>query len=379
MEYLRHGRCLVPVGGIYDNLSDAVQGVEELKEEIQVLPLNQLNFQINENSFLTCMINDQPFFWSHAALKELCKLLKVPASFVNKFAVSHLVTDVLNRNPYLTETPVPYRLITWQWEEGSVIVGIMPLELPHIPVSDLIKIMQDENAGQRPGLSIESIVLTGEEVVVYYLMENEMNQDGFTFKPGYSIHYPHAKPTDTAVFPFYQMAITTQQGELFDFDFESSKKVHIAKRKKKDFESVTIELATQYAGEDLGVDFSNTIKKGMLARQLNTIRFALLKTFKSKATSVYGYSGMKVQSGAVIEEIIPEFKQFVHAHEEQIRTQEKYETNTMLVDFYMPVFLNRMFTFRSSMENAYFLLRYRRAIGTLFDKALEEAGDIILS
>ncbi|MEJ2634652.1 MAG: hypothetical protein P8184_05105 [Calditrichia bacterium] len=378
MEYYRHGRTLVPMGGVFDDADSAIQFAAEFETGVRTEQVKSLQFTVNEDGYLNIFIGEEPFFLTYPALKDVCRMLKLPASFINKFPPSGLMLENLNQNPYKKEDAHTIKLITWKWEENQVIAGFLPMEVPHIPIGEYLTTLKDEGVFNRDDAKLDSIVVNGEEVVLYFLLPEEMAQEGFSFNAGYSLHYCPAQTNDTVIYPFYHMAVTTQTGELFDFDFESAKKLHIAKRKKKDFEQVTMELSTQYAGEDLGVDFENNLKRGITARRLSSLKFALLKTLKSRATSIYSYNGIKVETGAIVEEVVPEFKQFVQSHREQLKTKENYETNSMAVDFYLPLFYNRIFTFRSSSENPYFFVRYRRSIGKMFDKILEETGDIIL-
>ncbi len=377
MEYYRHGRSLVPLGQIFEDADNAIQFCQDFEKGVESPPLNNLRFAVDEEGYLNIGIDEQSYFISYFALKDLCRMLKLPISFVNKFPPSKLMLENLNQNPYLLEDGHLIRLITWQWEEKNVITGVLPAEAAYIPLTEYLTTLNDESVFQREATKLESIVITGEEVVQYFLLPEEIAQDGYSFTGGYALHYRPLQMADTIVQPFYRMNVTSPNGEIFDFDFESAKKLHIAGRRKKDFEDVMMELSTEYSGEDIGVDFENTLKRGTAARKISSIKFGLLKALKSRATSIYSYTGHKVEGGAITEEVIPEYKQFLQVHRERLKTQEKFETNNMPADFYLPLYLNRIFTFRSSSENPYFFIRYRRAIGTIFDKILEEASDEI--
>ncbi len=379
MEYVRHGRSVVPLGSIFDDINSAIEFAQKFENKIETQPINELRFTVDEEGYLRIILNDAPYFITIFALKDLCRLLKLPLSFVNKFPPSGLMLENLNENPYLKTDNQPLKLMIWNWDENQVISGILPQEIQHIPIIDFLNTLKTDNVFERAETKPESIIVDGEEIVLYFTLPDEIAQEGFSFTGGFAIHYLPNQASDTYITPFYNMAITSQSGELFDFDFEADKKLRIAKRKKSDFEELTMEFATQYTGEDLGVDYENTIKRGMAARQLSSLKFALLKTLKSRATSIYSYKGIKVETGAIMEKIIPEYKQFLKANKEELKQREKFEANTMLADFYLPLFYNRIFTFQSSSENPYFFVRYRQAIGKIFDKVLEETGDIILT
>ena len=104
------------------------------------------------------------------------------------------------------------------------------------------------------------------------------------------------------------MTVVSSSGEPFDFDFESSKKLHTAKRKKEDFLSKTLELSQFFVGQDLGMYAEEALKYGTVSRNLDSVKYALLKYFKSRALSTYNYGGMKVDGNEVAREVIPEYK-----------------------------------------------------------------------
>lgn len=378
MEYWRHGRTVVPLGGIFENSDEALAFAGDFELENSVVRTRQMQFKVDEEAYLRLEIGDRDYFITYTALKDLGKLLKVPASFINKFPPSALMLENLNRNPYLQDENFAVRLTIWKWEEQQVIAGILPEEIPFIPIREYLA-MQDENGSfQRETAQLDAIAITGEEVVTYFLHPEEINEEGFSFRSGYALHYSPTRLADTLILPFYKMQVTTPTGELFDFDFESGKKLRIAKRRKKDFAELTSQFATQYNGEDLGIDYPNTLKKGEIARQLSSVKFGLLKNLKSRATGIFSYSGIKAEPGLVIDEVIPEYKQFMVNNRERMKGMERYEINSILVDFYLPLYFNRIFTFQPASENPYFFLRYRKTIGAIFEKVLEEAGDVVL-
>ncbi len=375
MEYWRHGRTVVPLGGTFENVDETLQFIGEFEQESILQRTQSLRFKVDEEAFLRIELGEQDYFITYTALKDLCKLLKVPASFINKFPPSTLMLENLNRNPYLQEENLSLRLNIWKWENNLVIAGIMPEEIPTISLREYLEMQRDYDMFSRKGVDTESIVITGEEVVVYFLLEEEMEGNGFLFRSGYALHFSPTRATDTYIVPFYKMQVTAPTGEPFDFDFESAKKLRVARRKKKDFIELTNRFATSYNGEDLGIDFNNTLKKGELCRQLSSVRFGILKMLKSRATSIFNYSGMRAEPGLVVDEVIPEYRQFIAANRERMKGMENYEINTLPVDFYLPLYLNRIYTFPPAGENPYFLLKYRKTIGTLLEKLLEETSN----
>ncbi len=376
MEYWRHGRTVIPVGGIYQSNHTAIEEVQEFEEQPCSLPLKEVRFGTNEEGYLTVHLGDDLFFITYPALKTLAKALKLPPAFINKFPPSKLVLDALNNNPYLLDENSLTNFIIWKWNDRRVISGFLPRETASIPLLHFLQMAEDYRKDS--AAELESIALTGEETVLYFLLPEEMARDGFAFKSGFALHYSPTLPIDTIISPFYRMSVTSTSGEFFDFDFEAPKKLRVAKRSKSDFESLTLQFATQYQGEDLGVDFETNLKRGIAARQLNEVRFSIWKTLKSLTTSVYNYNGMKVERKTVTDELLPEFTRFLAEHQELLKTKEPFEINSILVDFYLPLLLNRIYTFPPSSESPYFLIRYRRTIGRMFNRILEEMGDVIL-
>ncbi len=379
MEYFRHGRTVIPLGGIFDSASDALQFVADAEKEIRHTPINSIRFAIDEEGYLTIQLEENSYFLTYTALKDLCKQLKLPVSFVNKFPPSGLMLENLNQNPYLLEDAHLIHLIIWRWGEKEVIAGILPGEISYISLQNYLGFMQEQGAFSREDIQLDSLVVTGEELVSYFLLSEEVKREGFGFKGGFALHYSSTRAANSFVHPFYRMEIASPSGELFDFDFEVDKNLRLIRRQSNDFEGATLEVAARYEGEDLGVDYETNLKRGLVARNLSSLRFSLLKYLKSKATSTYSYNGMKIEAGAIVEEIIPEYKQFVTAHKEQFKQKEKFEINSMEADFYLPVYFNRLYNFRANLENPYYVIRYRKAISTILEKILEEVGDILLA
>ncbi len=375
MEYWRHGRTVVALGGIFNTAEKALEFTGEFELDSLNCRTREMRFAVDEEGLLRLEIGEQSYFLSYTALQDLCKLLKVPASFINKFPPSTLMLENLNRNPYLQEENIAVRLNLWKWEEHPVIAGIMLQEIPTIPIKDYLQMQVDYDMFTRNGVETDSIVITGEEVVVYFLLEEEMSDSGFLFRAGYALHFSPTRVMDTVVVPFYRMQVTAPTGEPFDFDFESGKKIRVARRKKKDFLELTNRFATSYNGEDLGIDFNNTLRKGQMCREISSLRFGLVKTLKSRATSIFNYHGMRAEPGLVTEEIIPEYRQFLSANRERLKQMENYEVNRLPVDFYLPLYFNRIFTFPPTAENPYFLLKSRKTTGALLEKLLEEVGE----
>ncbi len=376
MEYWRQGRTVIPVGGIYQSYQTAIEHVQEFEEEPRSLPLKEVRFGTNEEGYLTVHLGEELFFITYPALKTLAKTLKLPPAFINKFPPSRLVLEALNNNPYLLEENSLANFVLWKWKDRRVISGFLSREMVSLPLLHILQMAEDYRRDDE--VELESIALTGEEVVLYFLLPEEIARDGFEFRSGFALHYSPTLPVDTVVSPFYRMAVTSPSGEIFDFDFEAPKRLRVAKRRKSDFEQLTLQFATQYRGEDLGVDLETNLKRGIAARQLSEVRFSVWKALKSRTTSVYNYNGLKVERKTVTGELLPEYHQFLAEHQELLKNKEPFEINSLLVNFYFPLLLNRIYTFPPSSESPYFLIRYRRTIGRMFNRILEEMGDMVL-
>ncbi len=267
---------------------------------------------------------------------------------------------------------------SWQEEELPVIAGVLPGNDAAMPMKDYLAILNKENVFDREHTRLEQIAISGEELVLYFQLPEEISQNGFSFNLGYAIHYSPTRFVDTVIYPFSKLTVVASTGEPFDFDFEANKKLHVLKRKKEDFASKTIEVSQSYAGEDLGSYAEEAMKYATVARNLDSVKYALLKYFKSKAVSSYNYGGIKVDPNTATEEVIPEYKQFYNANKDDLKEMETYSANNLPVNFYLPGFFNRMFTFPASFDNPYFLIRYRRSIGNMLNKILDEVGDVVV-
>ena len=378
MEYYRYGRSLVPAGGVFDDAESALEFANATEADILLEQIQNLSFTMDDEGLLLVLINNKRHFISHSALKDLCKLLKVPASYINKFPGRHLVLENLNNNPYLIDNNENIKLVVWTGEEHPVITGVLPGKDPAMPLKDYLSILIDEDVFERETTQLDQIAITGEEIVLYFFLPQEITREGFSFSGGFDIHYSPTRATDTEIHPFFKMTVVASTGEPFDFDFESPKKLHIVKRKKEDFLSKTLELSKEYVGEDLGSSYDEATKFGMIARSQDAVKYSLLKFFKSRAMSIYNYSGVKVEGNAVSEEIIPEYNEFFYENKEELKELEPYAANNLLVNFYLPIFFNRIFTFQPSLENPYFLIRYRKTIGATLTRVLDEVGDLVV-
>ncbi|RMF55543.1 MAG: hypothetical protein D6748_15125 [Calditrichaeota bacterium] len=378
MEYYRYGRSLVPAGGVFDDAESALEFCNDVEQEVLLEQIQNLSFTLDDEGLLLVLLNNKRHFISHSALKDLCKLLKVPASYINKFPGRHLVLENLNNNPYLIDNSDPIKLVLWKGEEFPVITGVLPGNDPAMPFNEYLSLLIDEDVFEREETSLEQIAVTGEEMVLYFQLPQEITREGFHFKGGYAIHYSATRAVDAEIHPFLNMTIVAPTGEPFDFDYESPRKQHIVKRRKEDFLNKFLELSQFYKGEDLGSSYEEAIKFGTVARSMDSVKYSLLKFFKSKAMSIYNYSGVKVEGNAVAEEIIPEYNEFFFENKENLKEMETYAANNLQVHFYLPVYFNRIFTFQPSIENPYFLIRYRKAIGVALTRVLDEIGDLMV-
>lgn len=378
MEYYRFGRVVVPEGGLFDDVESAVEFAGNLEDEVLMEQIQNLSFTTDEDGTLVVLINNKRYFITLAALKDLCKLLKVPASYINKFPGRHLVLENLNNNPYLKENTDTVKLVVWQSVDYPVIAGVLPGTDPAMPFSEFFEMMRDNGVFERETTRLDQIAITGEEAVLYFYLPEEMTHERFSFNLGYALHYAATRFVDTVVSPFVKMKVISNTGEPFDFDYESAKKLRIAKRKKEDFLSQTLEICQSYQGEDLGVYYEEAVKCGTIARNLDTMKFSVLKFIKSKAVSTYNYNGVKVDGNQVAEEVIPEFGEFYSVHKDELKQMESYAANNLTVNFYLPLFLNRLFTFQANIENPNFMIRYRQSIGKILTRILDEVGDLVV-
>ena len=378
MEYYRFGRAVVPEGGIFDDIVSAMEFAQEVEQETLIEQIQNLSFTTDDEGTLVVLINNKSHFITLTALKDFCKLLKVPASYINKFPGRTLVLENLNNNPYLVDNSDTVKLVIWQSETNPIIAGVLTDGDMGMGMGEFFDILEDSGVFERESTILDQIAVTGEEVVLYFLLPEEMKQEKFSFNLGYSIHYSPTRMVDTVVNPFCKMSVTTSGGEPFDFDFESAKKLRVAKRKKEDFLAITLEIGQDYEGEDLGVYLEEALKFGTVCRNLDSMKFALLKYVKSRALSTYNYNGVKIDANQVAEEVIPEYNDFYKANKDELKEMETYAANNLPVNFYLPIFLNRLFTFQANIENPNFLIRYRKSIGNILNKVLDEVGDLVV-
>lgn len=378
MDYYRFGRVLVPEGGMFEDVDSALEFTHEVEQESLLEQIQDLGFTTDEEGILHVLINNKRYNITLSALKDLCKLLKVPASYINKFPGRDLVLENLNNNPYLKENTDTVKLAIWAHEEHPVITGVLPGADGGPSFTEYLEMLQDSEVFDRENVELDQIAITGEEMVLYFFLPEELNHERFSFNLGYAMHYSATTAADFVIYPFCKMTVVANSGEPFDFDFESSTKLHIAKRKKEDFLSELMDVAPSYVGQDLGAYYEEVVKYGTVSRNLDEVKYAILKYLKSKAVSTYNYGGMKIDGNEVAQEVIPEYKEFYQANQEQLKTEATYSTNNLPVGFYLPAYFNRFFTFPSNIENPAFMIRYRKAIGACLNKMLDEVGDVVV-
>nr|HQV30839.1 hypothetical protein [Calditrichia bacterium] len=276
MQYYRFGRVVVPEGGLFDDYDSAIAFIESLEEEVISEMVKDLSFTTDADGTLSVLINNKRFFITLSALKDLCKHLKIPAGFINKFPGRDLVLENLNNNPYLKENSDLVKLVIWKGEEQPVIAGVLPGEDPAMSAGEFLSLMNDGQAFERETTKLDQIAFTGEEMVVYFYLPEEMSREGYGFNLGFALHYSATRPVDTFVLPFGKMSVVANTGEPFDFDFETGTKLHVGRRKREDFLDKTIELGQTYIGDDLGVLYEDFTKYGMVARNIDSVKFAIL-------------------------------------------------------------------------------------------------------
>ena len=378
MEYYRFGRVLIPEGGIFDDVESAIEFVQDVEEGVLLEQVQHLGFTTDEEGIMKVLINNKRYNITLSALKDLCKLLKVPASYINKFPGRDLVLENLNNNPYLLENSDTVKLVIWKHPEHPVIAGVLPGSDAGMLMGEYFEMLQDAGVFERENCQLDQIAITGEETVLYFYLPEELTHERFHFNLGYAMHYSPTTAADFTIYPFTRMTVVSTAGEPFDFDFESTVKLHLVKRKKEDFISELMDLAPNYVGEDLGAHYEEVVKYGTVSRNVDEIRYALLKYLKSRAVSTYNYGGMKVDGNEVSQEVIPEHKEFATANQEQLKTDATYATNNLPVSFYLPLYFNRIFTFPANIETPAFMIRYRRSVGTALNKILDEVGDVMV-
>ncbi len=378
MEYFRFGRVLTPEGALFDDAESALEFCRSLESETILEQMQSLSFTTDDEGLLEVLINNKRHNITLPALKDLCKMLKVPASYINKFPGRDLVLENLNNNPYLLDNSETVKIVLWEGENLPVIAGVLPGEDPAMSYGELLSMMNDSGVFRRENCELDQIAFTGEEMALYFYLPESITQERFNFNVGYALHYSGNRAVDTVIHPFCRMTVVAPSGEPFDFDFEGNKKLYIAKRKKEDFLSTTLDLAQHYQGENLGMYYEEALKYGTLSRNLDKVKYAILKYCKSRAVSTYNYSGVKEDPNEVAQEIIPEYRHFTNENKDALKEMEPYAANNLQVDFYLPVYFNRIYTYHANLDSPYFMMRYRKAIGNVLNKILDDLGDLMV-
>jgi hypothetical protein len=366
-----------------------LQGVDwnELKEKIrQIDPRNyqvhleNYSIQLNDENLLGIEIQNQFYPFSLNALKSLCKLIKVPAAYLNKLISNDLTLKNINENPL--KLGVELTATIWkddEDQESSFIAGFSSgASMNSMDVIDLIEVsgMLEKN-----DLELHHWIYMPEYLILNFLQkeifEVNENQTEYTYQLGISVYFSETTDQPFQIVPFYHIRLRLPNGEWMEWDFETRRIIGKAGKRSRSFSGEVQKLITDFEIGKLSTDFLQMKLLVESSQAVSEVRFKVLKSLYSAAKSIFTHYTLPDTGIYVKSEIFPEFDHFKTDNKERMKEMEPFQIANLLAPISLPVIYNRIYFSNLLLENPHFMMKARNGIYKMMYIAAEEANLII--
>lgn len=357
---------------------------EELKEKLNVI--DSQNYQIvlenhsivvNDENLLGLEIQGEFVPFSMNGLKTLCKLLKVPASYLNKLISNDLTLKNINENPL--KMGIELSTSVWKDDEDTdsrFIAGFSSGSFMN--ARDVVDMIEVSSIMEKNDLELSHWIYTPEWFVINLLQkevfEMEEANHTYTYQLGISIYFSETTDQPFQIVPFYHIRLRLPNGEWMEWDFETKKVLGKAGKKSKSFSGEVQKIISEFDIGRLSEDFLQMKYLVESSDALTEVKFKLLKSLYSAAKSIFTHYTLPETGEYVKADIFPEFDHFKTENKERMKQMEGFQIANLLAPVSLPVIFNRIYYSNLLLENPHFMLRSRSGIYKMMYLAAEEAN-----
>jgi hypothetical protein len=363
MIIAQNNRYYTTTGAIFSDL-------ESVQSYLSSNPVQyfSINLKSLEFSFLDGLchlkIGEQRFPFSETGFKSLCKILKIPASYLNTLVSESLVLENLNTSPMKIDQEVLV-YIRVSDDKTKYISAVSLDEL--FTYDHFLALLERCKFMENHALIFETTTLSNEELVFYALGKETVSFDTFSIQNGVALIVSEGLDTGFAIHEFSRISF---QDDSFDFLGKSLKKIS---RKEKSYQLAIEDELRQWTGALQHEVYSELHKIVSATIQGTEINFGLLKQIASGIKRTYAFQAGIFDTVNVLIDIMPEFEAIKKDLKEEISELPKFEMNARRIDYFLPKLFSIYENHMLNMETPQFFNRQRRFVYKCLEKYAEQS------
>ncbi len=347
------GKVLASRGVVFNGLERTVGFLKELEPEpVQLLKRDTL-FKVNKE-FLLCLSHQgKEYPLSVNALKNVCKILKIPASYINKTASEKLTERILAESPEREDGQ--WTLFLWKdINSGEPFVAGVK-EGPLYSNRDFLAAVTQSGILDRNNLEVVQHAVNTDIIAVYALSKEKKAYDlgnKFDYKIGLALFHSETSDQGFVMRPYYEIYSRNALGETLTFDFVSSEALVKIPGKTGVYSQEIAKTLSEFDLGKLSEDFEVTIQLLNAVFEADTISYGLLKKARGFVRRVFNSPGSGDLGKEATAEIIPEYSEFRNERKEQLKEMKPFLANNLTANFHFPLYFHRLYQFPATVEAA---------------------------
>lgn len=375
------GKTLATLGVQGADIADLRHTIQQIQPEFYHFHLEHQHIQFNEENLLGLEIDGRFIPFSTHALKNLCKLLKVPASYVNKLISNDLTLKNINENPL--RMGVEVGITIWKDDEDPESRFLAGFSLgSSLDSLSFLNMVESSGLMERNNLQIHQWAYLPEELVLHFLQKEVFESADpafhYTYQLGISMHFGESSDQPFSIHPFYHVRYRLPNGEWMEWDFESRRNLGKANKKSRAFGGEVQKILSEFQIGTLSQDF--VLMKTLIEASggISEIKFKHLKAVAGMVKSIFTHPTLPDTAQFIKTDIFPELDHFVQSNREQMKEMEPFQIANLLVPVSLPLLFNRIYYSPLLLENPHFMTKSAPGIYKIMYLAAEEANPVVV-
>ena len=289
--------------------------------------LKEIEFKIKEG-VIHIVCNGEELPLSMMALKGVCTLLKIPASWLNKQISEDTILNVLNKSSYKVDEPI--EIYIRSSDDFEFISAVSNND--QIKAEDVIDVIESTHFLMNNEVELEEITHANDETMLYFLRRSETLSTGMLYRRGIAICFGEGVDKNFTIHQFYRFYFDGDDS----YDFYVKKPLKKVSRKEKSYKIMITDEIRHFDLNKYEKNFENILNLVRTANTTSEISFGFLKQIKSTITRTFQFQAGMYDTSMIIPTILPEFDMFQDQHKEELKLMPSYEHNNLMLPFYLP-------------------------------------------
>ncbi|GAB4190633.1 MAG: hypothetical protein Kow00108_26100 [Calditrichia bacterium] len=371
------GKVLATTGMQGADVAELNDKIKDVESQFHSIYLENQSISVNDENLLGVEIKGTFYPFSMVALQSLCKILKVPANYLNKLISNDLTLKNINEHPL--KMGIELNTTIWNDDEDKESAFIAGFSVGnYLSNADLLNVIDASGMIEKNNLKLHHWLLLPDLMVLNYL-QNEVhevkeNNLDYIYQLGISVYYSESTDQPFQIVPFYHVRFRLPNGEYMEWDFETKKVMGKVGKKGRNFSGEIQTLVSNFEIGKLSEDFMNMKYLIESAGLLSEVKYKIYRSFFSAAKSIFTHYTLPDTGTFVKTDIFPEFEAFKQQNKERMNEMEAFQVANLLAPVSLPVVFNRIYYSQLLLENPYFMLRSRQGIYKMMFMAAEEVN-----